>query len=80
MIEKEKGKKTKVVYYTKVDIIPKYKKKWFIKSWPVREEEFEERNLLYDAKCCDAIVKVVGHSFLRKKEYCEATGMLRWES
>ena len=34
--------------------------------------------LLYDAKCCDTIVKVVGCCFLRKKEYLDWDGG-RWK-
>ena len=40
-----------------------------MKFWLVGEEEFKKIKLLYNAKCCDAIAKVVGRCFLRKEEY-----------
>ena len=46
MIEKEKEKKPRNVYYTKVDRIPKYKKKMFYKKLSGRKGEMSENKTI----------------------------------
>ena len=46
MIEKEKEKKPRNVYYTKVDRIPKYKKKMIYKKLRGRKGEMSENKTI----------------------------------
>ena len=69
MIEMEKEKKPRNVHNTKVDRIPKYKKKMIYKIWAVGKEKCQTIKLLCNEKYCATIAKVVGHCFLQKKEY-----------